>query len=153
MTVPATRILASVLFVGGGLIVGVFALAIVVAGILAGAGMAIRPADAALLADLESMLVFIIAFAGLNLLAAVGLVGAKSWAGTLAVGTAGVAVGIGATGLVLILVGGDPSRLASGTTVSGITLLAAFTVLYVAAITALSVTRLPGRASSIGGTA
>ena len=153
MSVPPTRILASVLFVGGGLIAGVFALAIGVAAALVGAGMAIRPADAALLADLQSLLVFVIAFAALNLLAAAGLVRAKTWANTVAVGTAGVAVGIGATGLVLLLVGGDPSRLASGSTVSAITLLAAFTVLYVVAITALSVTRLPQRASSIGATA
>lgn len=153
MSVHPSRVVASALFVAGGVVSAVFALAIALAKILVDGGMAVRQTDAAVLADLTSLLVFVVAFAGLNVLAAAGLLAGKTWADSVAMSTSAVAVGIGATGLILIVAGGDPSQLASQATIDGITILGAFTILYVAVITALNIQRLPGQASPIGATA
>jgi hypothetical protein len=147
------RAVASVLFGVGGVVAAVVATAIAIAKILADAGMTVRPADAALLSDLAAILPLVIAFAGLNVLAAVGLLAGKSWAKTIGLGTATVAIAIGATGLVLNVLGSDPSQLTRRPTVDGITVLALFTILYLAAITALSLGRIQPQVTAIGAAA
>jgi uncharacterized membrane protein len=150
MSVKPSHVAASVLLVIGGFVVAVAGLAIALASILADAGTTIRPTDAALLGDLVAILPFVFAFAGLNMLAAAGTQAGKSWARTVSMSVAAVAVTIGATGLVLVVAGGDPSQLASQGKLEGMTILAAFTLLYLAVITALTVARLPQRVLRIG---
>jgi hypothetical protein len=150
MNVHTHRVAAIVLFVAGGVIAAVAATAIAIAKILADAGMAVRPADAALLSDLAAILPLVIAFAGLNVLAAVGLLTGKSWAETIGLGTAAVAVAGGATGLILNVLGSDPSQLTRRATIDGITVLALFTILYLAAIAALSLGRSQPQVTAIG---
>ena len=153
MDLQPSRVVASVMLVAGGFIVAVTGLAIALAKILVDAGMIVRPADAALLGDLLAVLPFVFAFAGLSVLAAAGVQAGTSWAQTVGMSIAAVAVTFGATGLVLILVGGDPSQLGSQATLVGIVILAAFTGLYLAVIVALGVDRLPQRSAVMGAAA
>ena len=72
MTPHPARAVASILLIVGSLIVGVTALAILIAKLLVDAGMAIRPSDALLLADLITVLPFVVLFAVAGAVAAAG---------------------------------------------------------------------------------
>jgi hypothetical protein len=150
MTVHPSRVVASVLLIGGGAIVAISALAIAFAKILVDAGMTVRPADAALLGDLVAVLPLVLFFAGIDVLAAVGLLMGKTWADLMAYGAATMAVAVGALGLVLIAVGRDAfaPTVTTRSTADGLGIVGAFTLLYMAVIVALAVAREPRRASS-----
>ena len=154
MSTHPARIFASVVLLGGGFVVGVTALAIAVATVLVDAGAAVRPADAALLADLVPVLPFIIAFAATSLVAAVGLAVEGAWGDTLAVGISIVGVVAGVTGLLLIVVGGDlfASTVTEHATSSGLGIVGAFTMAYVAVLVAVADARRP-RQAALGATA
>jgi hypothetical protein len=145
MPIHPSRIVAGTLLVAGGFVVAVSALAVVLARLLVGAGMVVRPADAALLDDIVAILPFVIAFAVANLVAAYGLATGKGWAEGLAVGSAVVAVTVGALGLLLVIVGRDPFAPVGspGSGADGIGILGAFTIVYLAVIVALRVARAP----------
>ena len=147
MSTHPTRIFASVLLLGGGFVVGVTALAIGLARLLVDAGATVRPADAALLGDLVPVLPFIVAFALLSLVAAVGLAVEGAWADALAVGVSIVAIVTGVTGLLLIVAGSDPfaSSVSGHATANGIGIVGAFTVAYVAVLVAIADARQPHR--------
>ena len=152
MSIHPARIFASVMLLGGGFVVGVTALAIAVATVLVDAGAAVRPADAALLADLVPVLPFIIAFAATSLVAAVGLAVEGAWGDTLAVGISIVGVVAGVTGLLLIVVGSDPfaSSVTAHSTSHGLGIVGAFTVAYVAVLVAVGDARQPRQAAALG---
>ena len=139
MTIHPARLIASVLLAVGGFLVAVTALGIAIAKILVDAGLAIRPPDAALLADVTALLPFVVAFAGANILAAVGLLIGRTWADRLAIGAATVAVTIGAFGLFLIVAGSDPfaTTTSARSVADGIGIVGAFTLLYLAVIGAV----------------
>jgi hypothetical protein len=152
MTTSRSRIVAGVLIATGGFVVAVTALAIALAKLMVDAGIPARPADAALLDDLFQVLPFIVGFALVSLLAAIGLFGERAWGATIATGAAVIAVVVGIVGLTLVVVGNDPfattgaSRAREG---DGIGILFAFTGLFAAVLVALFVDRLPaGRRSS-----
>lgn len=152
MTTSSSRIVAGVFLATGGFVVAVTALAIAMAKVMVDAGIPARPADAALLGDLFQVLPFVVGFALVSLLAAIGLFGDRAWGTTLATGAAIVAVVVGIVGLTLVIVGNDPfastgaSRAREG---DGIGILLAFTGLFAAVLAALSMDRLPtGRRSS-----
>jgi len=134
----------------GSLVVGVAALAVVMAKLLVGAGMPITSADALLLGDLITVLPFVVAFAVAGFVAAVGLLVGKSWSDDVAFATAIVAVVVGAMGLILLTIGRDPLASAAGarSTSDGIGIIGTFTVLYLFIIVAVAVTRLPRRIST-----
>ena len=149
MSTHPARIFASVMLLGGGFVVGVTALAIVVAKVLVDAGAAVRPTDVALLGDLVPVLPFIVAFAATSLIAAVGLAVGGAWGDTLAVGISIVAVVTGVTGLLLIVVGGDlfsPTVTAHATS-NGLGIVGAFTMAYVAVLVAVADARRPRQAA------
>ena len=150
MTLHPARAVASILLIGGSLIVGVTALAVVIAKLLVDAGMAISSSDALLLADLITVLPFIVAFVVAGFVAAAGILIGKSWSDDLALGTAIVAVVVGATGLILLTIGRDPfaSAAAARSTNDGIGIIGAFTALYLLIIVAVAVARLPRRIST-----
>jgi hypothetical protein len=150
MTVHPSRVVASVLLIGGGSIVAVSALAIAMAKILVDAGMGVSPADAELLGDLTAVLPLVVFFAGVDLLAATGLLLGKEWADVMAYGAATAAVAVGAIGLVLIAVGHDPfaPTATAHSTADGLGILGAFTLLYLAVIVAIATARPPRRASN-----
>lgn len=147
MSTHPARLFASVLLLGGGFVVGVTALAIGLARVLVDAGAPVRPADALLLGDLVPVLPFIVAFALAGLVAAVGLVLERAWADPLAVGASIVAVATGVTGLLVIVVGSDPfaSTVSAHSTSTGIGIVGAFTVAYVAVLVAIAEARQPDR--------
>jgi hypothetical protein len=150
MTLHPARAVASILLIVGSLTVGVTALAVVIAKLLVGAGMAISSSDALLLADLLTVLPFIAAFVVAGFVAAAGIVTGKSWSDDLALGTAIVAVVVGATGLILLAIGRDPfaSAATARSTNDGIGIIGAFTALYLFIIVAVAVARLPRRIST-----
>ena len=150
MTLHPARAVASILLVGGSLFVGVVSLAIVIAKLLVGAGMATDPSDALLLSDLVTVLPFIVAFAFAGFVAAAGILVGKSWADDVALGTAIVAVVVGAIGLILLSIGRDPfaSTAAARSTNDGIAIIGAFTALYLFIIVAVAVARLPRHIST-----
>ena len=155
MNIHPFRIVAGVLLVTGGFVVAVSALAIAMARVFVAAGMSVRPTDAALLEDVAALLPFIVAFALANLVAALGILGGRTWAETLALGSAAVAVTIGSVGLLLVVVGRDPfgpTASTAGPSADGIEILAGFTLLYLAVIVALLAARTPRR-HSIGAAA
>jgi hypothetical protein len=147
MNIHPARIVAGVLLVAGGFVVAVSALAIALAKVLVDGGMTVRPADAALLGDLVAVLPFIVAFAGLNLLAAVGLLAGKSWADGVATATARAAVAVGSIGIIIVVVGRDPfaSTASARSNADGLGILTAFTLVYVIVLAALAATRRPRR--------
>jgi hypothetical protein len=156
MTVHPFRIVAGVLLTTAGFVVGVSALAIVMARILVAGGMVVRPGDAALLEDVTALLPFIVAFAIANLVAALGLLGGRAWADNLAIGSAAIAVAIGAVGLLLVVVGRDPfapPASTAGPSADGIEMLAGFTLIYLAVIVSLVAARAPRRLISMGAAA
>jgi hypothetical protein len=150
MTLHPARAVASILLIGGSLFVGVTSLAIVAAQLLVGAGMATDPSEALLLSDLIAVLPFIVAFAIAGFVAAAGILVGKSWADDVALGTAIVAVVVGATGLILLSIGRDPfaSTAAARSTNDGIAIIGAFTALYLLIIVAVAVARLPRHIST-----
>jgi hypothetical protein len=150
MTLHPARAIASVLLIGGSVVVGLTALAVVIAKLLVGAGMAITSSDALLLADLMTVLPFIVAFAVVGLVAAAAILVRASWADEAAIGTAIVAVVVGATGLILLTIGRDPfaSTASVRSTNDGIGILSAFTAAYLFIIVAVAVARLPRHIST-----
>jgi hypothetical protein len=150
MTLHPARAIASVLLIGGSVVVGVTALAVVIAKLLVGAGMAITSSDALLLADLMTVLPFIVGFAVVGLVAAAAILAGASWADEAAIGTAIVAVVVGATGLILLTIGRDPfaSTASVRSTNDGIGILSAFTAAYLFIIVAVAVARLPRHIST-----
>ena len=150
MTLHPARAVASILLIGGSLFVGVTSLAIVIAKLLVGAGMATDPSEALLLSDLIAVLPFIVAFAIAGFVAAAGILVGKSWADDVALGTAIVAVVVGAIGLILLSIGRDPfaSTAAARSTNDGIGIIGAFTALYLFIIVAVAVARLPRHIST-----
>ena len=156
MTIHPFRVVAGVLLTTGGLLVAVSALAIVLARILVAGGMVVRPGDAALLEDLTALLPFIVGFALANVVAALGLLGGRAWADNAAIGSAAIAVAIGAVGLLLVVVGRDPfgpAASTAGPSADGIEMLAGFTLLYLAVIVSLVAVRAPRRIVTMGATA
>ena len=153
MTIHPLRIVAGVLLTAGGFVVAVSALAIVVARIVIGGGTAVGVGDAALLEDLTALLPFIVAYALANVIAALGLLGGRAWADTVAIGSAAIAVAIGSVGLLFVVVGRDPfgpAASTAGPSVDGIEMLAGFTLLYLAVIVSLVAARAPRRPVTMG---
>lgn len=141
MVTKPSRAIAAVLLAGGGFVVGVTVLAIVLTKILVDAGLpGVRPTDKAVIDDLIPLLPLIGAFAVINVIAAVGLVLERGWAASLAIATALVAVGVGATGLMVIALGADPfaSPSTAHSSADGFGIVGLFTALYVAVIVTVS---------------
>ena len=153
MTTHPARVAASVLLLVGGFVVAVSALAILIAQLLVQGGMAVKPADADLLSDLVAILPFFVAFAAVNVLAAVGLLTSAEWADALATSAGSIAVVGGALGLLLVVAGRDPFAPSAGHAVSpdGLGILVVFTGLYALVLVALAAGR--PRATSIMGAA
>lgn len=153
MTVHPARVVAGVLLLVGGFVVAVTALAIWIAQQLVQGGLAVKPADADLLADLVAVLPFFIAFAAVSVVAATGLLTSAEWADALATSTGAVATTGGALGLLLVVAGRDPFAPSAGHAASadGLGILLVFTVLYAIVLVALAAGR--PRATSITGAA
>jgi hypothetical protein len=153
MTAHPARIAASALLLIGGFVVAVSALAIWIAQELVQGGMTVKPADAALLSDLVAVLPFFVAFAAVNVVAAVGLLTSTEWADSLATSAGTVAVVGGALGLLLVVGGRDPFAPSVGHAASpdGLGILVVFTGLYALVLVALAAGR--PRATSIMGAA
>ena len=146
MTPTRSHIAAAVLLTIGGVLVGVAAIAVALAGADVQARIATQPAGTRLLEDPGALLPFIAAFAVVDLATVVGLVRGRSWAVVSASVTALGAAAMGALGLAIALLGNDPSPItgwarASGT--DGLAIIATFTSLYVSALLALRVDGLP----------
>jgi hypothetical protein len=140
-----TRAVAGAILLVGGIIVAVSALSVILARTLVVAGMPIRSADAALLDDVVAVLPFVLAFAGANLAAAVGLLNGRRWADRVALGSAVVAVVVGGLGLLLVVVGRDPFAPVGspGSNADGIGILSAFIAMYLVVVFALLAARAP----------
>jgi hypothetical protein len=153
MTTHPARVAASVLLLVGGFVVAVSALAMWIAQALIQGGMTVKPADAELLSDLVAVLPFFVAFAAVNVLAAIGLLISAEWADSLATSAGTVAVVGGALGLLLVVAGRDPFAPSAGHAVSpdGLGILVVFTGLYAIVLLALAAGR--PRAASIMGAA
>jgi len=145
------RIVAGLLLLAGGFVVAVTAFAIAVAKVLVDGGVNVRNTDARLLSDLMAVLPFVIAFAVVNVAAAIGLFAERGWAPSIAAGAATIATIGGVIGLVLVLVGRDPFAPigSAGPSTDGVEILVAFTVLYAVVLLALAAAR--PRATSIMG--
>jgi hypothetical protein len=143
MSVHPARVVASLALLAGGFIVGVSVLAIVFAKVLVDAGMAIRPADAALLGDLIPVLPFIGGFAVASTLAGIGVLAGQVRADSIAMGTSIVAVVAGVLVLVLIVVGRDPfaSSVRAGSSADGLEIVGSFTLIYLIVLVALASTQ------------
>jgi hypothetical protein len=158
-TIHPGRIVAGLLLLGGGFVVAVTAFAITVAkvlvdaGVPASSGVHVSTTDARLLNDLVAVIPFVVAFAVINVAAAIGLFAEREWAPSIAAGAATVATIGGVIGLTLVLVGRDPfARIGSaGPSTDGVEILAAFTVFYAVVLMALAAAR--PRATSITGAA
>ena len=150
---PSGRIVAGILLLAGGFVVGVSALAIATAKVLVDRGVAVSPTDAGLLDDLVAVLPFIVGFAAVNVAAAIGLLAERDWAPSIAGAAATIATITGFVGLVLVIVGRDPFApiTATGPSTDGVGILVAFTVLYAVVLMALAAAR--PRATSISGAA
>ena len=147
MSIHPARIVASVLLIAGSAFVSVMAFGVLIAKLLVEAGIAISQSNALLLADLVTVLPFIVLFA------AAGLVRGTRWSDDLSLGTALAAVSIGAIELILLSVGRDPlaSTASARSTDDGIGIIGAFTVLYLFVIVAVAVARLPRHSSTATG--
>ena len=108
MTIHPARAVAGLALGAAGFVVGVAALAVLLAKLLVNAGMPAQPADVATLNDVVAVLPFVIGFAGVNVVAAAGLVLGSDWAQRLAVIVSSAGVVIGAFGLFLVVAGHDP---------------------------------------------
>jgi hypothetical protein len=134
------HVVAAILLTLGGLLTAVAASALIVAGAAVAAGMAVDPSDAAVLADLESMLPLVLAFVVLDLAAARGLVTGRTWAPVAATLLAMGVVTMGLLGLLLLLLGNDPLIGAGATRnamADGLGIVAAFTGIYLSVLIAL----------------
>ena len=147
MTIHPARAVAGLGLGAVGFVVGVAALAIVLARLLVNAGMPIHPADLATLNDVVAVLPFVAGFALANLVAAAGLLVGSEWAQRLAVAVSGVGVLVGSFGLFLVVAGHNPA--ATGRSVraytDGVEILATFTVSYLVVLGLLAVARQPLR--------
>jgi hypothetical protein len=153
ITNPPGRIVAGLLLLAGGFVAAVTALAIAVAKVLVDGGVPAGSADARLLNDLVAVLPFVVAFAAINVAAAIGLFAERDWAPSMATGAAAVATIGGVINLALVLAGRDPfARIGTaGPSTDGVEILVAFTVLYAVVLMALAAAR--PRATSISGAA
>ena len=153
MTVHPARVVASVLLLVGGFVVAVTALAIWVANLMVQGGIAVKPADAGLLSDLVAVLPLFVAFAIVNVLAAIGLLTSADWADALATSAGTIATVGGVLGLLLVIAGRDPFAPSAGHAASadGLGILLVFTGLYALVLVALAAGR--PRATSIQGAA
>jgi hypothetical protein len=153
MTTHPARVVASVLLLAGGFVTAVTALALWIAQLLVDGGAAVTPADAGLLSDLVAVLPFFVAFAIVNVLAAVGLLASADWADSLATSAGTIAVVGGTLGLLLVVAGRDPFAPGAGPAASadGLAILAVFTALYAIVLVALAAAR--PRATSLMGAA
>ena len=142
---------SAVLALGGGLL-AVMALAIVVARAVVASGIpgiVATPADVALIGDLVAILPFIVTFAAANLAASFGLAIGRSWAPRVARWVAGVSVGTGLLGLVLLIAGSGPASTAGGGRVGdpdGLAIISLFVCLYAWAAIAV---RLPSETPAL----
>jgi hypothetical protein len=150
---PSGRIVAGILLLAGGFVVGVSALAIAAAKALVEGGVAVSASDAGLLDDLVAVLPFIAGFAAVNVAAAAGLLAGRAWAPSIAGAAATVATIIGFVGVVLVIVGRDPFApiTIAGPSTDGVGILVGFTLLYAVVLMALAAAR--PRATSITGAA
>jgi hypothetical protein len=153
MSIHPARIVASVLLIAGSAFVSVMAFGVLIAKLLVEAGIAISQSNALLLADLVTVLPFIVLFAATGLVAAAGLVRGTRWSDDLSLGTALAAVSIGAIELILLSLGRDPfaSTASARSTDDGIGIIGAFTLLYLFVIVAVAVARLPRHSSTATG--
>ena len=150
---PSGRIVAGILLLAGGFVVGVSAFAIATAKALVDRGVAVSATDAGLLDDLVAVLPFFVGFAAVNAAAAIGLLAERDWAPSIAGAAATTATITGIVGLLLVIVGRDPFApiTAAGPSTDGVGILVAFTVLYAVVLMALAAAR--PRATSITGAA
>jgi hypothetical protein len=135
---PSTRsqqFAAGVLALGGGLL-AVGAFAIVVARVVLSAGLPgvhAAPEDLALLADLIAVLPFVVTFAIVNLVGAIGLVTGRTWAPGVARWVTGVAVATGLAGLLLLIAANGPvppTQVAQASDPDGFAIVSVFVCLY-----------------------
>ncbi len=147
MTIHPARAVAGLGLAAAGFMVGIAALAVVLARLLVNAGMPIHPGDLATLNDVVAVLPFVVAFAVANLVAAAGLFVGTEWAGRLAVAVSGVGIAAGSFGLFLMIAGGHPvaSARAVRAYTDGIEILTAFTISYLVVLGLLAVARQPIR--------
>jgi hypothetical protein len=146
MTIHPARAVAGLGLAAAGFMVGIAALAVVLARLLVNAGMPIHPGDLATLNDVVAVLPFVVAFAVANLVAAAGLFVGTEWAGRLAVAVSGVGIAAGSFGLFLMIAGGHPaSARAARSYTDGLEILTAFTVSYLVVLGLLVVARQPIR--------
>jgi hypothetical protein len=139
MPIPLARGIAAILLLASSALVGLTALALVIARSVVDAGVVIvKPADAALLTDVAAVAPFgagvaVVSF-GVAIALFIGAREARLMAGVVALG----AVVIGLIGLGLLLLGRDPfAHLASDRALDGIGIVGAFVVLHVAVAVAL----------------
>jgi hypothetical protein len=146
VTPSRSHLVAAVLLALGGMLAGVAASVIVIASLAVRAGIEVLPADALLLDDLVALLPLIVAFIVLDLAISSGLASGRPWAVVAASLMALGAVAMGAIGLLLVVLGNDPSLVTGAARASeadGIGLVAAFTGLYLTALIVLRVHGLP----------
>jgi len=145
MTIHPARAVAGLGLAAAGFVVGIAALAVVLARLLVNAGMPIHPGDLATLNDVVAVLPFVVAFALANLVAAAGLFLGTGWAGRLAVAVSGLGIVTGTFGLFLMIAGGAPvaSARAARAHTDGVEILATFTVSYLVVLGLLVVARQP----------
>jgi|KBSMisStaDraftv2_1062788.scaffolds.fasta_scaffold874015_1 hypothetical protein len=147
MTIHPARAVAGLALGAAGFVVGVAALAVLLAKLLVNAGMPAQPADVATLNDVVAVLPFVIGFAGVNLVAAAGMVLGSDWAQRLAVIVSSAGIVIGAFGLFLVVVGHDPFATSASARAytDGVEILATFTVTYLVVLGLVAVARQPIR--------
>ena len=147
MTIHPARAVAGLALAAAGFVVGVAALAVLLARLLVSAGMPIHPADLATLEDVVAVLPFIVGFAVANLIAAAGLFVGTEWAQRLAISVSSLGIVAGSFGLFLMIAGRDPfagPRSVRAYT-DGVEILATFTVVYLVVIGLVAVARQPIR--------
>jgi hypothetical protein len=140
LTANTTRYIAAAALVLSGAISGVLALAIAAVRILVAQGMAVTPADTALIEDLVAVLPFVVTFAFGALVAAMGVLQGRVWADRLGAGIGLVGATVAAVGLLLIGVGRDPlaTNVAAFGPVDGLGILAVVFVIHALAVMAIS---------------
>jgi hypothetical protein len=141
MTIHPARVAAAVLLGLGGFVVAVTAFAIALSTMLVNAGLSVRPADAAILMDLASLVPLIAGFAVVTVVAAGGLLAGRAWADAVALSSSAVAIAVGVIGLLLIGIGEDPlaSSVSARSTSDGFGIVGVFTLLYIAVFVAVSI--------------
>ena len=139
-TANIARYIAGAALVLSGTIGAVLALAIGTARMLIAQGVAVTPADAALIEDLVAVLPFIVAFALGAIVAAMGVLQGRVWADRLGTGIGIVGGTVAALGLLLIGVGRDPLAANAAVTwpVDGVGILAVAFVIHALAVMAIS---------------